>query len=125
MYPFALVAGAVALYFVVVTIQRPRPASVLAVFLWAAYAVYEYYIANGTLCDAKCNIRVDLFLVWPVLGIASYFAASSPGQRSGVRKVLGAIAFIFLVLVVAPLVYIALIGFPTESEQRPISHAKD
>lgn len=113
MYLFALVAGAVALYFVVVAIQRPRPASVLAVFLWAAYAVYEYYIANGTLCDAKCNIRVDIFLVWPVLGVASYFAASTPGQWSGVRKVLGAIAFIFLVLVVAPLVYIALMGFPT------------
>ena len=124
MYPFALVAGAVALYFLVVAIQRPRPAAVLAVFLWAAYAVYEFYIANGTLCDAKCNIRVDLLVVWPVLGIASYLAANMPGQRSGVRKVLGVIAFIILVLVVAPLVYIALFGFPTETQQGPISQPK-
>lgn len=116
---------AVALYFLVVAIQRLRPAAVLAVIIWAAYAVYEFYIANGTLCDNKCNIRVDLLLVWPVLGIASYFAASTPGQRSVIRNVLGVIAFTILMLVVAPLVYIALVGFPTETKQGPTSQPKD
>jgi hypothetical protein len=124
MYPFAFAAGAIALYFMVAALQRPRPAGILAVILWAAYALYEYYVADGTLCDAKCNIRVDLLVVWPVLGIASYFAASTPGQRSGVRKVLGVIAFIVLALVAAPLVYIALVGFPTETQQGPKSQPK-
>ena len=74
MYPFVLIAGVMALYFAVATLQRPRPAEFLALGLWAAYAVYEYYIANGTLCDANCNIRVDLVLFFPLLGIASYLA---------------------------------------------------
>ena len=74
MYFFSLAAAAIALYFVAATLQRPRPAGFLALILWAAYAVYEYFVANGTLCDANCNIRVDLVLFFPLLGFATYFA---------------------------------------------------
>jgi hypothetical protein len=42
-----------------------------------AYAVYEYYVANGTLCDSNCNIRVDLLLFFPVLAFASIVAAQT------------------------------------------------
>lgn len=116
MYPFVLVAGAVAVYFIVTALQRPRAAVILAALLWAAYAVYEYYVANGTLCDANCNIRVDLLLAWPLLGISTFYAANATGQRSVVRKVLGVVAFIILALLVAPLAYVALFGFPADTQ---------
>lgn len=74
MYPFVLAAGAAALYFFAEAIRRRGPAQTLAVVLWATYAVYEYYVANGTLCDPYCNIRVDLALFIPLLGWATYLA---------------------------------------------------
>ncbi len=74
MYPFMLAAGAMALFFLVAALRRPRPAEILAAILWAAYSVYEYYVANGTLCDANCNIRVDLVIFFPLLGWATYLA---------------------------------------------------
>ena len=74
MYPFMVAAGVISFYFLAVALQRPRPAPILAFILWAAYAVYEYYVANGTLCDANCNIRVDLVLFLPLLGSAAWLA---------------------------------------------------
>ena len=118
MYPFVLVAGAVAVYFAVAALKRPRPSVILAAVLWAAYAVYETYVANGTLCDANCNIRVDLLLFWPVLGIATYFAASATDQRSTIRRTLGVVALVILVLLVAPLAYVALFGFPVDMQSQ-------
>lgn len=90
MYPFVLVAGVLALYFMVAALQRPRPAGILAFILWAAYAVYEYHVANGTLCDANCNIRVDLVLFFPVLGFASYLALQQQPRK-------GAVAILYVV----------------------------
>ena len=84
MYPFVVVAGVMALYFMVAAFRRPRPAAILASVLWAAYAVYETYVANGTLCGANCNIRVDLLLFLPLLGIATYLALR---QQSSNRAV--------------------------------------
>jgi hypothetical protein len=49
----------------------------LAAVIWTGYAVYEYYVANGTLCDADCNIRVDLLLFFPVLAFASILASQA------------------------------------------------
>lgn len=118
-YPFVLAAGAIALYFMVAALQRPRPAGILATILWVAYTVYEYYVANGTLCDANCNIRVDLILAWPLLGLATWYACDTPGQRSVGKKVFGAIALIIVVLLAAPLVYIALVGFPETRQSAP------
>ena len=74
MYPFVIAAVLITVYFVGAALQRPRPAEILAIILWAAYAVYEYYVANGTLCDPYCNIRVDLVLFFPLLGYATYLA---------------------------------------------------
>lgn len=95
MYPFVLAAVAMAVYFVAAAYRRPRPAEFLAVILWAAYSVYEYLVANGTLCDANCNIRVDLLLFLPLLGSATYFALQKE-PRTGAVAVL---AFICLVIV--------------------------
>jgi hypothetical protein len=77
MYPFVFAAGVAALYFAFTAMRRPRLARILAAVLWTVYAVYEYYVANGTLCDANCNIRVDLLLFFPMLGFASIVAAQT------------------------------------------------
>ncbi len=119
MYPFALVGLAVALYFLYAAWQRPRPAAVVAAILWLLYAIYEFQIASGVLCDANCNIRVDLVLAFPLLGFATWFACNTPGQRKAVNKILGVIALIIFGLLVTPLIYIALVGFPADTQSVP------
>ena len=89
MYPFVFAAGRDGLLLRGGGSQRPRPAEFLAVVLWAAYAVYEYYVANGTLCDANCNIRVDLVLFFPLLGWARLSRAAegaAHGRRRGAQS---------------------------------------
>ena len=90
MYPFVVAAGLFAAYFALVAVQRPRPAAILAVVLWSVYAVYEYYVANGTLCDANCNIRIDLLLFIPLLGSAAYLAVRKEPRP-------GAVAILYVI----------------------------
>jgi hypothetical protein len=42
--------------------------------LWLLYAVWEHLVASGVVCDADCNIRVDLVFVLPILGLATLAA---------------------------------------------------
>jgi hypothetical protein len=74
MYPFVVIGGLMTLTVLVAAVRRRGPAQLLALVLWGAYTVYEYYVANGTLCDANCNIRVDLVLFIPLLAGAAYLA---------------------------------------------------
>ena len=90
MYFFALAGVVMAVYFVAAAWRRPRPAEFLAVILWAAYCVYEYFVANGTLCDANCNIRVDLVFFFPLLGCATYLALQKE-PRTGAAAILAVI----------------------------------
>ena len=64
---FVLAAVLVAVGHLVVAAQRPRLALFVSEILWVLYAVWEYNIANGTLCDKDCNIRVDLVVIGPIL----------------------------------------------------------
>jgi hypothetical protein len=104
MYPFALAAGAMALYFIVAALKRPRPGEILAVTLWAAYSVYEYYVANGTLCDANCNIRVDLVFFFPLLAGATYLAIQKE-PRTGAITILYIICFSLIACLAASFGY--------------------
>lgn len=91
MYAFVFAAGAFALLFMGLALRgAPRAAKLLAAVLWGAYAVYEYYVANGTLCDANCNIRVDLLLFLPLLGVATYL-----GLQKAPRA--GAVALLYVI----------------------------
>ncbi len=90
MYVFVLAAAAMTLYFVAAAWRRPRLAELLAVVLWGSYAVYEYLVANGTLCDPYCNIRVDLALFLPLLGSATYLALQKE-PRTGAAAALAVI----------------------------------
>ncbi len=89
MYLFVLIAAAIAVALVAGGFQRPRAAIFVAAILWAIYAVYEYYVANGTLCDANCNIRVDLVVIFPILIAATLYARSSYSRPPGQQTVIG------------------------------------
>lgn len=97
-----------AIWFIVQAIERPRPAVILAAVLWGAYSVYEYYIANGTLCGADCNIRVDLVLFLPILAIATYLGLKKEPSA-------GAVAILFVVCFGTVALLTSLFGYPVAS----------
>jgi hypothetical protein len=99
---FVIAAGLMAAAHVVAALQRPRLAVIVSGILWALYAYYEHLIATGVLCDANCNIRVDLVLIFPILGLATFWAHQSYMGRPSHVKVIGS------VLVVIGLVVFAL-----------------
>ena len=39
--------------------------------LWLIYTIYESSMYLRLLCSGECNIRVDLLIIYPALGIAS------------------------------------------------------
>ena len=82
--------------------------------LWLLYAVYERLVATGVLCDADCNIRVDLVFFIPILGLATFCAYRSymgrPGQQKIVGTVLGAIGLVVFALLAESFGYSALAG---------------
>jgi len=100
---FAIAAGMMAVIHLVAGWQRPRLAVIVSGILWLLYAVYERLVATGVLCDANCNIRVDLVFFIPILGLATYCAYQSymgrPGQHKVIGTVLGTIGLIVFGLV--------------------------
>ena len=97
---FVIVAAGTAVMLLVAGLQRPRLAVFVAAVLWLLYAYYETRILDGTLCDANCNIRVDLVFFIPILGLAtfcayrSYMGQPSPGKVVGiVVGVIGLVVF--------------------------------
>lgn len=112
MYFFVFAAAAGALYFAATALRQPRPGVIVAAIVWLLYAVYEYFIANGTLCDANCNIRVDLILIWPLVWIASLFGIYSPGKWKRAGKVLGVLGLFFFASTAAGFLYIMLVENP-------------
>jgi hypothetical protein len=100
MYAFAIAAIGMAIILVVAGAQRPRLAIFVAAILWLLYAVYEYHIANGTLCSADCNIRVDLVFFLPILALATFCAYQSYNGRPGQAKIIGIVLGVIGLLVV-------------------------
>lgn len=102
MYVFAIAAGLMAVIHLMAALQRPRPAVIASGILWTLYAYYEHLVASGVLCDADCNIRVDLVFLFPILGLATYCAYQSyrgrPGQLKIIGTVLGAVGLLVLAL---------------------------
>lgn len=105
---FVLLAVLATVYFLAMAVQRRHPADVLAVLLWGSYAVYEYLVADGTLCDPYCNIRVDLVLFLPIL-IAGTSIALQKEPRTG-----GVIILAVICLVIAALLA-HVFGYPALS----------
>ena len=109
---FAFAASVIAVIHLVAGWQRPRLAVIVSGILWLLYAVYEYLVAAGVLCDANCNIRVDLVLFFPILGLATYCAYQSymgrPSPNKAVGIVLGVIGLLVFGLVAESFGYGAL-----------------
>lgn len=38
--------------------------------VWASYCLYEYGMTFRILCSGECNIRIDLFVIYPALILA-------------------------------------------------------
>ena len=109
---FVLVAGVLGVGLFVAGVQRPRLAVFVAAILWLLYAYYETLIANGTLCDSNCNIRVDLVLFFPILGIATFCAFRAYERPLGpptlAGMVLSAMGLIIAALLAGAFGYIAV-----------------
>ena len=109
---FALVAAVMAAGLFVAGSRRPRIAVFVAAVLWLAYAVYEHQVASGVLCDSDCNIRVDLVLFFPILGIATFCAFRAyerpPGPPTFAGMVLSAVGLIIAALLTGAFGYIAV-----------------
>lgn len=112
MYFLALIAIAVACYYAAVAWRQPRPVVIAAALLWLLYAIFEVLIAQAVICGEKCNIRVDLLLIWPILWVASFFASKTPGQWSPLSKMIGVLSVgsLFAAVGLAVLVYLEDIG---------------
>jgi hypothetical protein len=100
---FAFAAVVIAVIHLVAAAQRLRLAVIVSGILWLLYAVYEYLVATGVLCEADCNIRVDLVFFFPILGLAAFCAYQSymgrPGQMKVIGTVLGGIGLVVFGLV--------------------------
>lgn len=111
---FAIVAGVMVLIHAVAAWQRPRLAVFVSGILWLLYAYYEHLVATGVLCDANCNIRVDLLLFFPILGLATFWAYRSymgrPGPQKAVGTVLAAIGLFVVALLAESFGYRTLAG---------------
>jgi hypothetical protein len=111
---FAIAAAMMVVVHLVAGWERPRPAVIVSGILWLLYAVYEHLVATGVLCDADCNIRVDLVFFIPILALATFCAYQSymgrPGQHKVVGAVLGAIGLVVLALLAESYGYSALSG---------------
>jgi hypothetical protein len=97
--------------------QRPRLPLIVSGILWLLYAVYERLVATGVLCDANCNIRVDLVFFFPILGLATFCAYQSymgqPSPWKVVGIVLGVIGLVVFGLVAEGYGYGALASVVT------------
>ena len=88
---FAIAAAMMVVIHLVAAAQRPRVAVIVSATLWLLYAGYERMIATGVLCEADCNIRVDLVFFFPILGLATFCAYQSYMGRTGHQKVVGTV----------------------------------
>lgn len=112
MFVFAFIAAGVALYFLIAASRQPRAGVIIAAIAWLAYAAYEVLIASAVLCDASCNIRVDLILIWPVLWVITLFGIYGPGQWTATGKVIGGASAALVAFMAALSLYIVFLENP-------------
>lgn len=71
-WPFLALGPSV--LFAVTYAHCKRPVVRVAALAWLAYFPYEQAIKMRVLCSGECNIRVDLLLFYPLLGLVSFLA---------------------------------------------------
>lgn len=86
-----LALGPAALFALLARWRRRRLAGGAAI-AWLLYAGYEVAMQQRLLCSGECNIRIDLLLLHPLLGVlslAALLATAWPGRSrrtSGIRE---------------------------------------
>ncbi len=79
MIALIFLAVAMAIVFLLIRWRRSNLVFVLALGLWFALPFYNQWILSR--CSGDCNIRVDLFLVGPLVLLASGFAVFEALRR--------------------------------------------
>lgn len=118
MLVFVFAAAAVAVYFLFKASSQPRTGLFVAALAWLLYAVYEFLMTNGVLCDGTCNIRVDLIAVWPLVWIASLFGIYPRGGWTPIGKLVGWSSFLLLAAMAAVALYGVLVEKPAADRAR-------
>ena len=52
----------------------PRRPILAAAVAWLLYGFYEFAMKLRFLCSGECDIRIDLLLIYPALGVLSLIA---------------------------------------------------
>ena len=73
---FVVTSGMFGLY-----LWRRSRVSLIAGGFWVLYGIWEYLMQTRVLCSGKCNIRVDLLLLYPVLAAITTAALLSSFLR--------------------------------------------
>lgn len=45
----------------------------IAAWCWLGYGIWEYLMHFRILCQGDCNIRIDLFMIYPALIFVTFF----------------------------------------------------
>ena len=80
-YPW--LAFVVALAMLALYLWRHSRAVLIVSGGWALYGIYEHLMRARVLCSGECNIRVDLFVLYPTLAIATVAAVLRSYWRPG------------------------------------------
>jgi Flp pilus assembly pilin Flp len=74
---YPLLAGVVGVALVGAGRRTHRRAAVAVGVVWLLYAFYEFGMKQRWLCSGECNIRLDLFVIYPALLIGLVVAGVS------------------------------------------------
>ena len=78
---FPLLALAIGGAFIGAWRFRHARSAAVAGLLWLLYGTYEYLMRARILCSGECNIRIDLFLIYPMLLAVSIIALWNTVRR--------------------------------------------
>lgn len=122
MLPLIVVAAIAVVYFAIKAGQNPRPGIVIALLVWTLYAAYEVLIVRGVLCDANCNIRADIFVIWPIVWLGTLFGIYSWGEWTRLGKILAG-AIIAWLVVAAGMIVMLYLETPPQTQQPASTNA--
>lgn len=74
---YPMLAAAVGVVLVGAGRHTHRRAAVAVGVVWLLYALYELGMKQRWLCSGECNIRIDLFVIYPALLIGLVAAGVS------------------------------------------------
>ncbi|HEX4891677.1 MAG TPA: hypothetical protein VFV47_00200 [Hyphomicrobiaceae bacterium] len=74
---YPVLAAAIGLVLLALGRRAHRRVAVGAGIAWLLYGLYEFGMKQRWLCGGECNIRIDLFLIYPLLVVGLVAAGIS------------------------------------------------